>query len=121
MSRPDLTEIVSAVLAELDQAPAASLARGPGGRPEVPMRRVAAADPPPGPGAGASDEVTPTTGATRRGATPARGTPAAIPPVTVAEATAGSAAPIGGATGRSEAVQRIVADLQRRLGEPAHG
>lgn len=157
MSRLDLAEIVSAVLAELDQAPNGSLARGPGGRPEVPMRRVTAADPPSGEAPGRSGDAAPTTSAPNQRATPVRGR-AATPPVTVAEATACSphrrteregppsgddaraadrvgasrsrprrpsatvpAARAGGAAERSEAVQRIVADLQRRLGEPARG
>ncbi|MFO7777134.1 MAG: hypothetical protein R6V28_02150 [Nitriliruptoraceae bacterium] len=128
MSRPDLAEIISAVLAELDQAPAGTLARGPGGRPEVPMRRIADADPPPVGAAGGAGAVSPTTSATGQPATAVGDTAAATPPVTVAEATACSPrrraereGPSAGDDERSEVVERIVADLERRLGEPARG
>jgi len=124
MSRPDLAEIVSAVLAELGQATGGGLARGPGGRPEVPMRRAATATPTAGP-------LTPTAGAAGVRAPRQREGAGATPPVTVAEATACSprrrperAAPDPGSDARAagpEMVQRIVADLQRRLDDPTRG
>lgn len=153
MSRPDLAEIVSAVLAELDQASAGTLARGPGGRPEVPRRRDAGA---PRPGDAAGTHAASSTAGDRRPSP--HDAAAATPPATVAEAAAcaprGSGArggPVSGdgataatgagparsrprrpgltpavpddgrAAGRDAAVQRIVADVRRRLDEPASG
>lgn len=149
MSRPDLTEIVSAVLAELGPVTSRGMARGPGGRPEVPMRRGVAETP---------------TAAARSPVSRPDAAPGATPPVTVAEATACSpgrpvergtaSADADGATppqpaglprrqprrpsgmaaathtarsdpaaaaGNQEAVQRIVADLRHRLDDPARG
>ncbi len=94
MSRPDLTEIVSAVLAELGPVTSRGMARGPGGRPEVPMRRgvaensTAAASSSAPAASWSAPASSSWTAAARSPASRPAAAPGATPPVTVAEATA---------------------------------
>jgi|GEM_PF-6978531 len=97
MSRPDLAEIVAAVLAELDHTPATGLTRGPGGRPEVPMRRSPNGARAPGAAAAnatvTAGEVNAAPGGAGQRSPLADSGGQATPPVTVAEATACSPRP----------------------------